>query len=77
MRMKNGYKAVNYSDVYKKIKQSKCFSLREWLLNGKVGVIKIGCFGEFLTWGVHKIKLSVRKKAGYRTINSKISVILK
>lgn len=49
MRMKIGYKAVNYSDVYKKIKQSKCFSLREWLLNGKVGVIKIGCFGEFLT----------------------------
>lgn len=44
----------------------------------KYGVIKIGCFGEFLTWGgVHKIKLSVRKKAGYRTINSKISVILK
>lgn len=34
MRMKIVYKDVNYSDVYKKIKQ--CFSLREWLLYGKV-----------------------------------------
>lgn len=41
----------------------------------KYEVIQIDCFRKFLTWkGLYKIKFKYEKKAGYRTINSKISV---
>ena len=44
----------------------------------KSGVIKKDAFGEFLTWeSTRKMKFKYEKKAGYRTINSMIPVILK
>lgn len=43
----------------------------------KYEVIQIDCFRKFLTWkGLYKIKFKYEKKAGYRTINSKISVTI-